>query len=63
MPQSRSAGELAAVDQGLKRAIPGDASSFLGDTIPHGTLMEPGQLGLDVLVLVMVRGQGPDVGE
>jgi transcriptional regulator with XRE-family HTH domain len=28
----------------LKRAIPGDASSFLGDSIPHGTLMEPGQL-------------------
>ena len=28
----------------LKRALPGDASSFLGDTIPHGTLMEPGQL-------------------
>jgi transcriptional regulator with XRE-family HTH domain len=27
----------------LKRAIPGDASAFLGDTIPHGTLMEPGQ--------------------
>jgi transcriptional regulator with XRE-family HTH domain len=28
----------------LHRAIPGDASSFLGDTIPHGTLMEPGQV-------------------
>jgi transcriptional regulator with XRE-family HTH domain len=27
----------------LHRAIPGDASSFVGDTIPHGTLMEPGQ--------------------
>jgi transcriptional regulator with XRE-family HTH domain len=25
-------------------AIPGDASTFLGDTIPHGTLMKPGQL-------------------
>lgn len=28
----------------LKRAIPGDASTFLGDTIPHGTLMEPSQV-------------------
>lgn len=28
----------------LYRAIPGDASSFLGDSIPHGTLMEPGQV-------------------
>lgn len=28
----------------LKRAIRGDASMFLGDTIPHGTLMEPGQV-------------------
>lgn len=28
----------------LHRAIAGDASSFLGDTIPHGTLMEPGQV-------------------
>lgn len=28
----------------LHRAIAGDASTFLGDTIPHGTLMEPGQL-------------------
>jgi transcriptional regulator with XRE-family HTH domain len=27
----------------LYRAIPGDASAFVGDTIPHGTLMEPGQ--------------------
>jgi hypothetical protein len=27
-----------------KRAIPGDASTFVGDTIPHGTLMEPGQV-------------------
>ncbi len=26
------------------RAIPGDASTFLGDTIPHGSLMEPGQV-------------------
>jgi transcriptional regulator with XRE-family HTH domain len=28
----------------LKRAMPGDASTFLGDTIPHGTRMEPGQV-------------------
>lgn len=28
----------------LYRAIPGDASTFVGDTIPHGTLMEPGQV-------------------
>jgi transcriptional regulator with XRE-family HTH domain len=28
----------------LHRAIPGDASTFLGDTIPHGTLMAPGQV-------------------
>ena len=28
----------------LHRAVPGDASTFLGDTIPHGTLMEPGQV-------------------
>lgn len=28
----------------LKRAIPGDASSFIGDTIPHGTLLTPGQV-------------------
>jgi transcriptional regulator with XRE-family HTH domain len=28
----------------LKRAIPGDASTFVGDTIPHGSLMEPGQM-------------------
>jgi transcriptional regulator with XRE-family HTH domain len=27
----------------LYRALPGDASTFLGDTIPHGTLMAPGQ--------------------
>ncbi len=26
------------------RAIPGDASTFVGDTIPHGTLMRPGQV-------------------
>jgi transcriptional regulator with XRE-family HTH domain len=26
------------------KALPGDASTFLGDTIPHGTLMEPGQV-------------------
>ena len=25
------------------RAVPGDASTFLGDTIPHGSLMKPGQ--------------------
>lgn len=28
----------------LYRAIEGDASTFVGDTIPHGTLMEPGQV-------------------
>jgi transcriptional regulator with XRE-family HTH domain len=28
----------------LQRAIPGDASTFLGDTVPHGTLMSPGQV-------------------
>lgn len=28
----------------LRRAIHGDASTFLGDTVPHGTLMEPGQM-------------------
>jgi hypothetical protein len=28
----------------LRRAIPGDASTFMGDTIPHGTVMEPGQV-------------------
>jgi transcriptional regulator with XRE-family HTH domain len=28
----------------LRRAIPGDASAFVGDTIPHGTRMEPGQV-------------------
>jgi len=27
----------------LHHAMSGDASTFLGDTIPHGTLMEPGQ--------------------
>lgn len=26
----------------LQRTIPGDASTFVGDSIPHGTLMEPG---------------------
>jgi transcriptional regulator with XRE-family HTH domain len=26
------------------RALPGDASAFLGDSIPHGSLMAPGQL-------------------
>jgi transcriptional regulator with XRE-family HTH domain len=28
----------------LYRALPGDASTFLGDTIAHGTLMKPGQV-------------------
>jgi transcriptional regulator with XRE-family HTH domain len=28
----------------LHRAIAGDASAFVGDGIPHGTLMEPGQV-------------------
>jgi transcriptional regulator with XRE-family HTH domain len=28
----------------LRRAILGDASTFVGDTIPHGTRMEPGQV-------------------
>jgi transcriptional regulator with XRE-family HTH domain len=28
----------------LTRAIPGDASTFEGDTVPHGTRMEPGQV-------------------
>jgi transcriptional regulator with XRE-family HTH domain len=28
----------------LHRAIPGDGSTFVGDTIPHGTRMEPGQV-------------------
>jgi transcriptional regulator with XRE-family HTH domain len=27
----------------LYRAVRGDASSFVGDTIPHGSLMQPGQ--------------------
>jgi hypothetical protein len=27
----------------MVQAVPGDASSFVGDTIPHGTLLEPGQ--------------------
>jgi transcriptional regulator with XRE-family HTH domain len=27
-----------------KRAIPGDASTYVDDTIPHGTLMRPGEL-------------------
>jgi transcriptional regulator with XRE-family HTH domain len=26
------------------RAVPGDASTFVSDTVPHGTLMEPGQV-------------------
>lgn len=25
------------------RAVPGDASAFIGDTVPHGTLMAPGE--------------------
>lgn len=28
----------------LHRAVPGDASTFVGDSVPHGTLMEPGQV-------------------
>lgn len=28
----------------LYRAVPGDASAFVDDTVPHGTLMEPGQV-------------------
>jgi len=28
----------------LYRAVPDDASTFVGDTVPHGTLMEPGQV-------------------
>jgi transcriptional regulator with XRE-family HTH domain len=28
----------------LNRTIPGDASTFVGDSIPHGTRMEPGQV-------------------
>jgi transcriptional regulator with XRE-family HTH domain len=28
----------------LHRASPGDASEFIGDTVPHGTLMKPGQI-------------------
>lgn len=28
----------------LYRAIPGDASTFVSDTIPHGSLMQPGQV-------------------
>jgi transcriptional regulator with XRE-family HTH domain len=28
----------------LHQAIPSDASTFVGDTIPHGTLMEPSQV-------------------
>jgi transcriptional regulator with XRE-family HTH domain len=26
------------------RAVPGDSSAFVGDTVPHGTLMQPGQM-------------------
>lgn len=32
----------------IKLAVPGDESSFVGDTIPHGTLMEPGQVFMKV---------------
>jgi transcriptional regulator with XRE-family HTH domain len=28
----------------LYRALPGDASAFVDDTVPHGTLMAPGQI-------------------
>jgi transcriptional regulator with XRE-family HTH domain len=28
----------------LHHAVPGDASTFVSDTIPHGTLMQPGQV-------------------
>lgn len=28
----------------LRKATPGDASTFIEDSIPHGTLMEPGQV-------------------
>jgi hypothetical protein len=28
----------------LYRAVPGDASTFVDDTIPHGSLMEPGHI-------------------
>lgn len=27
----------------MTQALPGDASAFVSDTVPHGTLMEPGQ--------------------
>ena len=30
----------------LRRAIPGDASEFVDDTIPHGTVMKPGEFFL-----------------
>lgn len=30
----------------LQKAIPGDASSFISDTVPHGTLMKPGAMFL-----------------
>jgi transcriptional regulator with XRE-family HTH domain len=26
----------------LRKAVPGDASEFVGDTVPHGTLLKPG---------------------
>jgi transcriptional regulator with XRE-family HTH domain len=28
----------------LRRAVDGDASTFVGDKIPHGTMMQPGQV-------------------
>jgi len=28
----------------LTRAVAGDVSTFIGDTVPHGSLMEPGQV-------------------
>src|ERR1700732_2313839 len=28
----------------LHHATPGDASTFVGDTVPHGTLMKPGRV-------------------
>jgi len=38
--QVRRRGRAAA----RKRAMPGDASTFVGDTIPHGTVMAPGEV-------------------
>lgn len=28
----------------LRQAVPGDTATFIGNTIPHGTVMEPGQV-------------------